>query len=414
MISSDQHDRRGRGSGPAVRRRPSLRRTRHFSRVILLMVLSLVAVAAGCTGASEPGSPGERSGPAVEITDVLGRHVTVKAPSARILVDGSRLLYTTSLLDKQNPVRRIVGWPKDLLDNDPGTYQTYLRQFPQLAGIPTIGELYDGSFSVEQAIALRPDVFVASASAFKTAQDAGVIDRLGKVGIPTVFIDYFVDPIKNTVPSVELMGALLDRKAEAANFIAYYRSAVDGVRSRLDAAKQPATATFLWRAPGYFDCCSSFARSNLAAIVNYAGGENLADDLLPGQQGSISPETVLSRNPQVVIATGANWAPNTPAKPGSFVPLGYDQSPARAQAQLRAIIDRQAGFSQLGAVQQHRTYAVWHHFYDSPYNFLAIQWFAKWMHPDLFADVDPDAGLRALHEKFLPVPVGGAFWAELS
>ncbi len=399
MVSSQQH---------------RIRFLRRFAPVILFLVAALVAAVSGCSGGTEQGaSNGQSSGPEVEVTDVLGRKVTVKAPSARILVDGARYLYTTAMLDKQNPVARIVGWPKDLQQNDPGTYQTYQRQFPQLADIPTIGDLYDGSFSVEQAIKLRPDVFVASASAFKTAQDAGVIDRLAKVGIPTVFLDYFVDPIKNTVPSVELMGKLLDRNAEAAGFVSYYRSVVDGVRSRLDAAKQPATPTFLWRAPGYFDCCSSFARSNLAAIVTYSGGVNMADDMLPGQQGSISPEAVLSRNPEVVIATGANWSPDTPAKPGTFVPLGYDQSQEQAKAQLRSIVDRQAGFSQLRAVQNHRTYVAWHHFYDSPYNFLAIQWFAKWMHPDLFTDVDPDASFRALHEKFLPIPATGAFWAGL-
>ncbi|GAA5043040.1 ABC transporter substrate-binding protein [Nocardia callitridis] len=380
---------------------------------MLLLIVALVAAVAGCAGVQEADSNGHTNGPEVEITDVLGRKVTVHVPSARILVDGSRYLYTTALLNKDNPVDRIVGWPKDLQDNDPGTLETYKQKFPQIADIPTIGDLYDGSFSVEQAIRLRPDVFIASASSFQAAQDAGTIDKLAKAGIPTVVLDYFVDPIKNTVASVELLGKLMDRETEAANFTTYYRSAVDGVRKRLDAAKQPPTPTFLWRAPGYFECCSSFAKSNLAAIVDYAGGKNLADDLLPGQQGSLSPETILSRNPQVVIATGAAWSPDTPAAPGSFVPLGYDQDHAKSQEQLRAVVDRQVGFSGLSAVRDHRTFVAWHHFYDSPYNFLAIQWFAKWMHPDLFADDDPDADFRALHEKFLPIAPTGTFWADL-
>lgn len=393
--------------------RPTPRRPWARPRLMVAM-LALIATLAACTGTSAPSSQSTNtSGPERVITDVLGRQVTVKVPSARILVDGARLIYTTALLNKENPTDRIVGWPNDLAQNDPGTLHVYEEKFPQVADIPKIGELYDGSFSVEQALQLRPDVFIVSASDFPAAQDAGTIEQLDQAGIPTVVVDYFVDPIKNTAASVQLLGQLFGRETEAANFTAYYQAAMDDVRSRVEAADAPPTPTFLWRAPGYFECCSSFAKSNLAEVVTYSGGSNLADDMLPGKQGMLSPEAVLAKNPDVVIATGANWSPDTPAAPGSFVPLGYDQSAQQAQGQLRSIVDRQAGFPNLQAVKDRRTYAVWHHFYDSPYNFLAVQWFAKWLHPELFKDVDPDAGLRELHENFLPVQPSGAFWTEL-
>lgn len=377
-------------------------------------MVALATVLAACTGTSAPSSqPSETSGPEQEMTDVLGRKVTVKVPSARILVDGARLIYTTAMLNKENPTERIVGWPSDLEQNDPGTLHVYEEKFPEVSRIPKTGELYDGSFSVEQALQLRPDVFVVSASDFPAARDAGTIDKLAEVGIPTVAVDFFVEPIKNTTTSVRLLGQLFGREAEAAEFTNYYQAAMDDVQSRIKAANVAPTTTFLWRAPGYFECCSSFAKSNLAEMVTYAGGTNIADDMLPGKQGTLSPEAVLAKNPEVVIATGANWSPDTPAAPGSFVPLGYDQTTQQAQSQLRSIIDRQPGFSNLEAVKDRRTYGVWHHFYDSPYNFLAVQWFAKWLHPDLFKDVDPDAGLRELHEKFLPIELGGTFWTEL-
>ncbi len=373
-----------------------------------------IMTAASCAGANAPQPRSSAtSGPETELTDVLGRHVRVKVPSGRILLDGGRYLYTTALLNKDNPIDRIVGWPNDLPQNDPGTLQTYQNKFPDVANVPITGDLWDNSFSVEQAIHLRPDVFVMSASSFAAALDAGIIDKLDDAGIPTIVLDYFVDPVKNTVPSVNLFGKLLGRERQAEAFTSYYQAKMDDVRQRLAAAKAPATPAFLWRAPGYFECCSSFAKSNLAALVAYAGGNNLADGMLPGQQGTISPEAVLTSNPDVILATGANWSPDTPAAPGTFVPLGYDQSPGTAEDQLRAIVDKQAGFSTLSAVRNHRTYAVWHHFYDSPYNYLAVQWFAKWLHPELFTDIDPDAGLRELHEKFLPIAASGTFWTAL-
>lgn len=386
-------------------------------RSILLSVCAALFAAglSACGTNSPPGvgppGPGQHT---ETITDVLGRPVTLNLPSARILLGGQRLLYTTALLNKDDPTARVVGWPDDLLQNDPDTYQRYLARFPRIAEIPVTGEATDGSLSVEQAIGLRPDVFVLSAATFDAARDAGTVDRLQAAGIPTVVVDYFVDPIRNTVPSVQLMGKLLGRTTDADRYVSYYRSAVQAVQARLAAARQPPTPAFLWRAPGYYDCCSTFARSNLGALVTFAGGDNLGDSVLNTKQGTLSPESVLSHNSPVVIATGADWAPGGPAAAGTFVPLGYNEAPARARDQLRAVVDRQAGFSNLKAVQTGRTYVVWHHFYDSPYNYLAIQWFAKWLHPDLFPDVDPDAGIRELHDRFLPIAAGGAFWAGLS
>src|SRR5262249_45931845 len=159
-------------------------------------------------------------------------------------------------------------------------YREYLRAFPAMASIPVTGQLYDGSFSPERAISLRPDVLVVSAANFSAARDAGTIDRLQGLGIPTVVVDYFVDPLRNTVPSIELMGRITGHTAEAQQYASYWRSLVDMVRTRLDAARPAPTPAFLWRAPGYFDCCSSFAQSNLGSLVRFAGGDNLADRFL--------------------------------------------------------------------------------------------------------------------------------------
>jgi iron complex transport system substrate-binding protein len=379
--------------------------------------VALALAAAACGSANTPGqagdsavAPGQRM---TTITDVLGRQVNVPLPAHRVLLGGQRLLYTTAILNKTDPTANVVGWPDDLLQNDPDTYQRYLARFPQIAKVPRIGQLPDGSVSVEQAIALHPDVFVVSAANFPAAKDAGIVDRLNAVGVPTVVVDFFVDPVHHTEPSVRLMGQLFGRTAEAERFVSYYHQAVAKVRTRLAAAHQPPTPVFLWRAPGYYDCCATFAESNLGQLITYAGGANMSDGLFPGAQGTLSPETVISRNPAVVIATGAAWAPGTPATPGGYVPLGYNENRAAAAAQLRTVVDKQAGFANLGAVASRRTYVVWHHFYDSPYNFLAVQWFAKWLHPDLFTDVDPDAEIQELHNNFLPIPAGGAFWAQL-
>ncbi|TIL41081.1 MAG: ABC transporter substrate-binding protein, partial [Mesorhizobium sp.] len=53
-------------------------------------------------------------------------------------------------------------------------------------------------------------------------------------------------------------------------------------------------------------------------------------------------------------------------------------------------------------------------FYNSPYQFVAIQQMAKWLHPDLFADLDAEVTFKELHEKFLPVGYRPGHWVSLS
>ncbi|MCZ9309860.1 ABC transporter substrate-binding protein [Corynebacterium uberis] len=377
-----------------------------------------VAAAAGLalTGAcsSADSHSARDKGPMHSVTDVKGRTVEVPQNVTRVFLGGQRQIYTTALLNKANPIDRVVAWPDDLKENDPGTYDVYARAFPQLKDITTTGEVYDGSLSLEQVLDADPDVFVLSAANFDAADEAGIISGLDDAGIPTVTIDYFVDPVKNTVPSITLMGEILGKQAEAKQFTDYYQSKVDLVTSRLEKAHAQPTPTFLWRAPGYFDCCSTFNKSNLAQIVAAAGGQNLGDGMIDSKQGQVSPEALADKDPAVIIATGAAWDPaKTPAKEGTFVPLGYGEPLDKAAQDLKSVVDKQTVVRELKAVKDKRTFAAWHPFYDSPYNFLAIEFFAKAMHPELFADIDPQAEVAQLHEKFLPVPADGTFWTAL-
>jgi iron complex transport system substrate-binding protein len=39
---------------------------------------------------------------------------------------------------------------------------------------------------------------------------------------------------------------------------------------------------------------------------------------------------------------------------------------------------------------------------------------AKWLHPTLFADLDPEATFRELHERYLPVSYRPGHWVSLA
>ena len=387
----------------------------HF-RLARAVVSAVAATGLFMTAAcsASDGTNSATNGEKQQITDILGRNVEVPKKVERVLMGGQRMLYTTAILNKENPLQGIVAWPDDLQQNDPGTYKKYQQRFSEIGDIKQTGEVYDGSMSVEQALESRPDVFIVSANSFDAARDAGIVDGLNKAGIPTVAVDYFTDPVKNTAPSVRLLGKVLGHEKEAEKYARFYESKVGMVHKRLEKTKATPTPTFLWRAPGYFDCCSTFAKSNLAQLVTAAGGKNLGDDMIEGKQGQVSPEALAGKDPDVIIATGADWtgAKQQPKKTG-FIPLGYDESADQAARDFQRVVNGQPVLKEMRAVKDKRAYAAWHHFYDSPYNYLAIEWFAKAMHPDLFADIDPQADMKELHEKFLPVEASGTFWTGL-
>jgi iron complex transport system substrate-binding protein len=74
---------------------------------------------------------------------------------------------------------------------------------------------------------------------------------------------------------------------------------------------------------------------------------------------------------------------------------------------------KRPAYTGVKAVKDNQVHAVWHQFYNSPYQFVAIQAMAKWLHPELFKDLDPDATFREFHQKFLPLPYKPGYWVSL-
>lgn len=166
-----------------------------------MAALSLLVSACGAVSGSGPdGTDPSADGPR-SITDVMDRTVEVPATVDRVLVDGAFATYTMALLNPEDPLGPIVGMPNDFEQNDPDALAHYAEDFPEIKDIPRVGQIWDGSFSVEAAIKLEPQVFLMGASSWDSAEDAGIVDGLAKAGIPTLVFDYFVDPVKNTVPA---------------------------------------------------------------------------------------------------------------------------------------------------------------------------------------------------------------------
>ena len=347
----------------------------------------------------------------VTVKDVTGRDVEVNVPVSHVILGEGRQIYFLAALDKENPFQHVVGWRDDLAKADPETYAAYLAKYPDIAKLPTFGGLKDGTFDIEQAISLKPDVILMNIDAKTATQEAGYIEKLEKVGIPLVYVDFREKPMENTEPSMRLMGQLTGKEKIAEDFIKFRADSIAKVTDTLEKANPKKPVVFVERAGGYSDdCCMSFGNENFGKMVEFAGGVNMAKDIIPGTFGNVNPEQIIASNPEQIIITGGNWNGYVPG--GNWVGVGYGADMKEAHRKLENLTKRPA-FTGVQAVKNGNVHAIWHQFSNNPYQFVAIQEIAKWLHPDLFKDLDPEATFKELHARFLPLDYKPGYFVSL-
>lgn len=348
----------------------------------------------------------------ITVTDITGRQVDIKAPVNKVILGEGRQIYFVAALDTEAPFKRVVGWRDDFEKADLDGYKDYLAKYPQIAKLPTFGGSKEGTFDIEQAVALAPDVMIMNVEAKTATDDAKLTEKLAKVGIPVVFVDFRDKPFENTEPSMRMIGKLFGKEARAEEFIAFRKEQIDRVTERLAKANAPRPLVMMERAAGYTDdCCMSFGNENFGKMVEIAGGTNLAGKIIPGTFGVVNPEQIIAANPDQVIVTGSNWELYVPG--GKWVGVGSGADEAKARNKLAELMKRPS-YTGVKAVQDKQVHAIWHQFYNSPYQFVAIQQMAKWLHPELFKDLDPDQTMRSLYDRFLPVAYKPGYWVSLT
>ncbi|MCV6601967.1 MAG: ABC transporter substrate-binding protein [Cohaesibacter sp.] len=350
----------------------------------------------------------------ITVTDIAGRTVSVEKNPSKIILGEGRMIYSIALLDRENPFKRIVGWKDDLIKYDPDHYRKYKAKFPTIDKIQNFGSPYSSEFSLEAVVASGAQMVVLNLGKLLQAQESGLLEKLDKAGVAVLFVDFRQRPTQNTVPSLQLLGRVLDRRDQADEFIDFYIQNMQTVLNRVEKIKEEnKPVVFIERAAGYNPdkCCSTFGEANLGRLVTLAGGANWGSKKFSGHGGKVNPESIFVDNPDVIIGTGANWAEANPST--AAVLFGYEANDKMVQERLGALAARK-GWGELKAVKDGQFRSIYHQFYNSPYHFVALQTFAKWFYPDQFSDVEPNETFKELHDRFLPIDYSGVFWGTLN
>ncbi|MCC9624496.1 ABC transporter substrate-binding protein [Thalassospira sp. MA62] len=348
----------------------------------------------------------------LKVTDIVGRTVQLELPVKRLIISEARYIPLLALLRPDDPMKDVVGMMTPLHWTHPDIEKQLFEKFPTARDIPLFGGRGEDSISAEKIIDLAPDLAIFGLNDHGPgARHAELIDQMTAAGTKIVFIDFRVDPLHNTIPSVTLFGQLLGAEDRAREYTDFYQERFEQITVRVANATTRPTV-FLQAHPGRFECCWGMADGMLGPFVGIAGGLNIADALAPGPTAQHTAEFLLTENPDVWIGTASGTYQEfiNGADP---VALGAGMTTDTASESLTRFLSAPE-FAALDAVRNRRAHSIWHNFYNSPFNIVALEAFAKWIHPDLFADSDPAATMSMIYDRWLPFESTGVFTATVN
>jgi len=337
----------------------------------------------------------------LNVTDLDGQKLTFdKAPQRIILQDGRDIL-SLAVLDKANPFQHVVAWNNLLKKTDNGTWDMLKSKWPDAAKILDMGFSDKGQVDLETVIAQKPDLMIAQLRAKDSLKQAGVLDKLSALHIPVLFVDYELDPAKDTAPSIELLGKVLNKEQNAQAYSKFYTEHYQHIQ-QVVASVNPKPKVFVEAIAGRSDsCCFTHGDAGWGKLVKAVGATNIGTELLPGASGDVSLEKVISMKPDAYIMTGSSRPSN--GSVSHILPLGYNADQASVDREAKALLARN-GISQISAVTDNRAYGIYHQFYNHPYNIVGMEYLAKFIYPQQFKDLDPAKTYHDVVRNFTDLP----------
>jgi iron complex transport system substrate-binding protein len=134
---------------------------------------------------------------------------------------------------------------------------------------------------------------------------------------------------------------------------------------------------------GYNDYSAEGKDSKGSQLCEMTGGISIASDFTSGK---VDPEWVIKQNPQIIIKQVSRTA----------VSCGYNEDSPEEMKKAIDDIRNRTGFNDVDAIKNSRIYAIAPHIIKVPY-IVGVTYYAKWLHPDIFEDLDP----KAIHQEYL-------------
>ena len=301
----------------------------------------------------------------VTIVDFTGNEITVPLPVNRIVSFASGITEIIYALDAGD---KLVG-------------RDYVSTFPNATSVVPIVQ-GSGGLNMELLAEVDPDLVIDD-----TNLDAETKAKIEEtLGVP-VIIDSPSES-ERIVPMVTNLGLILDAEETAAELVSFMNNVTDLVKSRLENLTTSEKPLVFYELRDWYSSNNTGVFHHLLAD---AGGINMAENetvMYP----VLSPEFVVESNPDIIVkmVTSTN----------------------HEVTDFQAVRDEMMNRTELSgttAVQEGTVYILDVFLRRGIRNPIGLLTFAKWFHPDLFADVDPVAIHEDLIQTFFGVDLEGIY-----
>jgi len=314
-------------------------------------------------------------GASVTIEDARGRKVRLSLPIKTVVALNSDILEILRTLKAEDCVA--------------GVFSEVVRErefWGDLAQRPKVGSWREPN--MEAIAALKPDLVIAY------SRNPGQLleNKMALFGIQVLRLDFYkVDTLER---EVRVMGQLLNREKEAVRFCDWYRRHLGVFREKIARTlRRPAVYI-----ESYTDYHAAGPGSGGDEMCVLAGGSNIAAGLsIPYPR--VTPEWVLSRNPEVIIKAAAY---------GNGYVL---RDPAPFNKCRDAILKRPA-WHHISAVASGNVHVMDSAIWTGPRAIIGIAHMVRWIHPDLFPDLNPEALHKEYLEAFQGIAYHGVFVSD--
>lgn len=340
----------------------------------------------------------------VTVTDLKGRTVTLPETPDRVLLG----FYYEDYIAITGPggIDKVVAISRGpWAEWRPLQWQAYTAVYPQIETLPDVGDTETATFSVEAAIAAKPDVALLAGWQFDALGEG--VAQLEAAGIPVVVVDYNAQTLEAHLASTRVIGTLMGAEERAEKLATLYETMITDTRDRVASAGDAPKKVYVELAKkGPDEVGNSYGNGMWAGVIDMVGGANIAKGQVENW-GPLAPEYVLAEAPEVILLAGSEWTSAPQA-----VRLGFKADAAEVQERMAAYLGR-AGWSDLPAAKTGDVYAIYHGGARSLSDFVFARSLGKILHPAEFADVDPQAELTAYYAEWLPIPMDGIFVQKL-
>jgi len=320
----------------------------------------------------------------ITVIDEAGRTVTVNLPVKKIISTDYRQMETLLAMGAED---MIVG-----------VDVSYHARYPFLGlkDAPEVSQHAKG-IDYEKVLMEKTDLVIIPRSQGASANE--ISEKLQ--GLPVLAFD--LGHRDQIIPEVQILGQILGKEAEADRLINWIKKYDSIVEERTKNLLSDGMPTFYYEATATSSKWKANVPTSRAGIAaEGCGGRNIAAELKYNDTTSslvVDPEWILTKNPDYI-----------------FLDFHSGKSgPGKTEKEVKEALDTMIkersseGIGNVTAVKDNQTYAIDYDFVCGPRWIVGHVCFAKWLHPELFEDLDPEQINKEFLKDFLGAEVEGTW-----